>query len=250
MARIDPPNLWRRKASSMWQARVRVPPTADLRSTHIVRSLKTTDRAEALRRLPVVLAEIRLEIEAARRKPDGTPKAAPAPSPDDKELREALWWRERIAAAGGNPDAGEVPEALDVEWEDALRDRYGDPMGEGRDQYGETGLRYEPGRERRGDRFKAWVQGALPVRAELERYIAERSLKASYRSRVTLAAGRLAEWLEGRDEGDNLRALTPRLAAVYVDDLTSRDITTATANSHVSALLVRLGGRLGLHAGD
>lgn len=221
----------------MWQARVRVPPTAGLSSSHIVRSLRTRDRAEALRRLPVVVAEIRLEIEAARRKPDGKPKAAPSPTgSEDQDLKDALWWRSRIIGAGGDPARVEVPEALDLEWGAALEARYGDPVGEGFDREGEWGPQYSPARERRGDRFKALVQGALPVSAELDRYLDERGLTASYRSRTKLAATRLARWLASRDEGDDVRVLTLRLAATYVDALTAMEITTATVNSHVSAL--------------
>ena len=63
----DPPHLVLRKGSSKYYAKVRVPPSLGWRSQHIVKSLGTSSRAEAMRRLPVVVAEIRKEIEAARR---------------------------------------------------------------------------------------------------------------------------------------------------------------------------------------
>jgi len=86
----------------MWQARVRAPESAGVGS-HIVRSLKTRDRGEALRRLPVVVGQIKAQLQAARRTPDGVPKASPKdPTADD--LKSALWWREHITKAGGDPE--------------------------------------------------------------------------------------------------------------------------------------------------
>jgi len=78
----------------------------------------------------VVVAEIRKEIEAARRNRDGSLKAPRFPSTDQRELAAALWWRQRISAAGGDPDKEDVPEKLDIEWAEELEDRYGDPVGE------------------------------------------------------------------------------------------------------------------------
>lgn len=72
--------------------------------------------------------------------------------------------------------------------------------------------------------------------AELDRYLDERGLTASYRSRTKLAVKRLALWLAKREEGDDVRVLSLRLAATYVDALAAMEITTATVNSHVSAL--------------
>ncbi len=95
MLKTDTPHLWKRPGSTLWQARVRVPPGAGLKQTHIVRSLRTRDRSEALKRLPIAVGEIKLEIETARRKPNGTPKAAPLDC-SEVDLKAALWWRERI----------------------------------------------------------------------------------------------------------------------------------------------------------
>lgn len=235
MSSVNPPHLWLRPGSTVYQARVRVPPSANLRNSHIVRSLRTRVRSEALKRLPVVVAEIRLEIEAARQAAQpGRPCAKR--TEEARELEHARWWAQRIGAAGGDPTREEVPEALEAEWDRELEDRYGDPVGELELPGGEVSAVYAPEADARGDRFRAWVRGALPVAGELERYLTEKDLKASYRSRIKLATARLATWLRKEQGADNIRLLSTRTAALYVDNLTSGDITVETANSHVSAL--------------
>lgn len=235
MPKSDTPHLWKRPGSSLWQARVRVPPGAGLKQTHIVRSLRTRDRSEALKRLPIVVGEIKLEIETARRKPNGTPKAAP-PDCSEVDLKAALWWREKIAASGGDPDAEIIPDELDRDWQDELEQRYGDPIGERMAPGGARELEYDEARELRGDAFRAMVAGAIPVNAELERYLAEKPLTPSYESRIRLAVRRLEAWLKERPEGNSTKAITRWLASRFVDSLAESDLTTETVNSHVSAL--------------
>jgi integrase len=80
-----------------WYARVTVPRTLVkyVGQTHIRRSLKTTDRAEANRRKHAVVGEIKAELERLRRAPE-----------DDKRrgisFAEAEAWREQLKAAEGD----------------------------------------------------------------------------------------------------------------------------------------------------
>ncbi|WP_371133888.1 DUF6538 domain-containing protein [Phenylobacterium sp.] len=236
MSRVNPPYLWRHPRSTVYQARVRVPPGAGLRSSHIVRSLKTRDRAEAIRRLPVVVAEIRLEIETARRSGPTKPQKPALSKEAERELQAALWWRQRIIKSGGDPDRENVPDELWPEWDRELETRYGEPVDDDIAPNGELVPVYDPARERRGNNFRAWVRGALPISSSLDRYLAEEDFGDSYRSRVKLATSRAAKWMRNRPEGDNVRAITTPIAAEYVDALASGDITVETVNSHVSAL--------------
>jgi integrase len=205
-----------------------------------VKTLATQKRAEALRRLPVVVAEIRTKIEAARRTGDGRLKATPPSGAlaAQRELDAARWWRERIIAVGGNPNVEQVPDELRTEWYDELDRRYGEPIGEDTDEAGNTERLYDPIREERGNRFRALVRGAVPVTAELERYLTERDVQGSYRSRTRLAVKRLSEWLAKRVGGDNINGVSIRTAALWIDEQGQRGISVQTVNSHASALAV------------
>lgn len=192
----DPPNLWRQPGSSKWYARVRVPPSAGLKSSHIKRSLRTASKAEALRRLSAVVAAIRTEIEAARRDPEGHTKGRPR-----TDLEAALYWRERIKAAGADPAKG-VPLDLDAEFSAEVDSRLGEVVGETEEPDGTIAPAFAADRERRTLAFVAMVGGRLPVAAELDRFFEEQQPASSYRSRITLAVKRLGEWLAGRPSGD------------------------------------------------
>ena len=147
--------------------------------THIAKTLGTTNRAEALRRLQVVVGEIRSQIEEARRTQSGHLKAAPqVPSNTaNAELSDARFWRERLAERGGNPNREHIPDELSDDWQREMELRYGEPIGERVSDGGVVERLYDPIMEERGDRFRALVRGAVPVGAELDRYLTERDVK-------------------------------------------------------------------------
>ncbi len=101
-----PPRLQRR--GHRFYCRVAVP--KDLRSvvgrTEIIRPLRTGDYAEALRRLPLVSAEVDAELAAARRKLRREPAAALSEHEAKQVVLTWLWRSERQA------DAAEPPEDL------------------------------------------------------------------------------------------------------------------------------------------
>jgi len=226
----DPPNLWKQSGSSKWYARVRVPPGAGLKSSHIKRSLKTASKAEAIRRLSAAVAAIRTEIEAARRDSEGRVKGR-----RETDLEAALYWRERIKAAGADPAKG-VPLEMDAEFSAEVDKRLGEVIGETEEPDGTVEPVYAPDRERKALAFVAMVGGRLPVAAELDRFFDEQQPASSYRSRIKLAVTRLGEWLADRPAGDVVQAVSRSTAARYVDHLANTMATAATVNSHVSAL--------------
>lgn len=226
----DPPHLWKQPGSSKWYARVRVPPSAGLNSSHIKRSLRTASKAEALRRLSAVVATIKTEIEAARRDSEGHTKGR-----GESDLEAAIYWRDRIKAAGADPAKG-VPPEMFAEFSVEVDKRLGEVVGETEDYDGSVEPAYAPDRERRAQAFVAMVSGRLPVGAELDRFFDEQRPASSYRSRIKLAVKRLGEWLAERPAGDAVQAVNRATAARYVDYLSSTMATAATVNSHVSAL--------------
>jgi len=226
----DPPNLWKQPGSSKWYARVRVPPSAGFKSSHIKRSLRTASKAEAIRRLSAAVAAIRTEIEAARRDSDGHAKGR-----RETDLEAALYWRERIKAAGADPAQG-VPLEMDAEFSAEVDKRLGEVVGETEEPDGSVEPVYAPERERKALAFVAMVGGRLPVAAELDRFFEEQQPASSYRSRIKLAVTRLGAWLAERPSGDAVQAVNRATASRYVDHLAKTMTTAATVNSHVSAL--------------
>lgn len=219
-----PPLLHLRNGSRFY-ARLRVPPSLNHSSDHLQRSLRTGKYAEAVKRLPVVAAELRLELAALQAR---APRPA-APVPVDED---AAWWKARIRSVGGRPEAG-IPEELDNEWDAEIERRLGPVIGE-------TSHRqpiYQG--EAEAERLAALVFGrVLPVQAELERFLAESALTERYAGRHRRAAERLRTWLVKRNGSDDLRRVTRREAGEFVDHLLSGGMVAATANSLVSSLRV------------
>ncbi len=220
---IWPPLLFLR--GSRYYARLRVPPSLKHSSSHLQRTLGTDRYAEAVKRLPVVAAELRLELaELAAR----TPRSAPQVPVDE----DAEWWRDRILRLSGRPDA-DIPEELSPEWDAEIERRLGPQIGETGD--GEPVYQGEA----EAARLAGLVFGTiLPVQAQLPRFLAETVPTDRYADRHRRAVERLRRWLVARYGTDDLRRMTRRDAGEFVDHLMASGLVSATANSLVSSLRV------------
>lgn len=237
-----PPHLFLR--GKRFYARLRVPDSVARTGTHLQQSLRTDRYAEALKRLPVVVSALRLQLEGMRR-------ARPVSErrPLSAVEREAEWWRDQIARAGGNPDSGNVPKTLDDQWSQVIENKLGDVVGEQPDERGRPEPIYEGEGEVR--RLVDLVFGrVLPVEANVERFIAERELKPRYADRHRRATRRLRAWMITKLDTDDLRRVTRKLAGEFYDNLlVEQGVSTPTANSLVGTLAVYwrwLGDRLGV----
>jgi hypothetical protein len=181
------PKLFKRSGSKSWQVKVKVPVGAG-GPGQIWRSLKTADRAEAARRAPFVVAQIRSEIEAARRNSDGTRKDTKG-DPTDEDRKQAEWWAAQRQPDPNRPGRWVIPQELELAWEHTVEAMLGSPL---RPVTGdEEGPEYDPAREAATLRFIGQTTGTVvSVAAELERYLAQEGLKASYSSRTRPRTGR------------------------------------------------------------
>lgn len=225
------PQPYLRAGSKVWQVKVKVPKSAG-GPGQIARSLETKDRAEAVRRTPVVVAEIRVEIEARRRALKAASEASTAPQvPPVGELKS--WWAERRVPDPVKVGRFVIPAELEPEWDATLEGILGDPVNA---EDGRSAPRYAPDREAAVETLVGLTTGSrVPVGDELDRYLAQEGLKASYASRTKSAVRRLGEWLGDRPSGDDLNAVSGRVADEFADWL-STGRSTATLNSLISAL--------------
>lgn len=224
------PKPYRRSGSLQWQVKVKVPKGAG-GPRQIARSLKTTDWAEAMRRAPVVVAEIRREIEARRRNPDGTRKDRQGePSAEQRRLEE--WWAERRLPDPRRPGRYMIAPEDDGAWEATVDNLLGDPLS-----YDGEKPTYEPEREAAAARFAGIVLGSrTPVAHNLERYLREEDVKGSYKARTRNAVARLTRWLKAERLADDIGSVNVRRADQFAEALAGGEITTATLNSLISAL--------------
>lgn|GEM_PF-2433522 len=198
--------------------------------------MKTKDEREALRRLPRVAAKLLAERERLSLSPEGTPKVQPKVPPVEA-AKWADWWRQRVIDRGGDPDKGDVPLGLEIEFDNEVERTRGPQIGEEVDEVGAVHPAYDEARERDALELAAVAQGLRqPIAAELDRYLAERRLKVRYASRLQRAVKALVTWRRVRPGGDDLRRIDRREAGYFVDHLIAKGLTTATANSLVSAL--------------
>lgn len=136
------PQPYRRAGSRKWQVKVKVPLAAG-GPGQIAKSLGTTDYAEAMRRAPVVVAQIRREIEGRRRNADGTRK-------DQKgdltvEQREAAaWWAQHRVPDPVREGRFTIPEHLEASWEGQLETLLGPTLPP---EPGDQEERHDPQRE-------------------------------------------------------------------------------------------------------
>jgi integrase len=229
------PSIYQRPGSINWYVKVHIPPSAGLGDKHIERSLRTADRSEALRRLPIILGQIRTQVAQLTRNPDGAPKVTRRGPPRDPE-GWARWWREQVFADGGDPDVGDVSSPWQATLDEEVERRLGPETGVERDEDGERPT-YEPERERDADELFAVAVGRVRLPDEgLERYIAERRFKPRYAGRIRRAVARLRTWMRSTLGVADTRRLDKRRAAEFVDYLAGAKLTTATVNSLVSAL--------------
>jgi hypothetical protein len=209
------------------------------RGTHLRRSLKTRNEAEALRRHRHVEAELKARIEAARREPDGARKGK---DPKNRTVAEdAAWWREALSGAGVRPvDAFE-----DLAFSDAVDRMLGEPEDVDIDHAGNARPIYDQERHARTSEFVALVRGDLiPVSTELERFLGDKRgktgapLSTRYVSRIRRAVRGLEAWLKGRPEGDNVGGVTRYVAGLYAEHLGATCNTRQTALPHHLPLLL------------
>ena len=198
---------------SVFYAELRHTGGPGLSGTHLRKSLKTRSRADALRRLPAVLAELRAKIESARRDVDGNRhgrRKTPA--------AEAEYWRQRLRETGYDP----ASPFDSVEFETHVDDL--------------RGIAKNAKRERSALEFVQLVRGErLPLEHHLDRYL--RTLdKPSYQSRVKRAAGELKSWLKSQAVDDCVNGMTRKTASRFIEHLVATDRSPATVMSYVSAL--------------
>jgi integrase len=230
------PGIYQRAGSKNWYVRVHVPPSAGLGDRHIERSLRTADRAQALKRRPIIVGEIKAEIARMTRGDDGGLKSTTS-RPGKEPEAWAAWWREQVIAQGGNPDTGDVPPELEVELDLELERRQGPVIGTQADHTGEEQPVYRTGAEEEAMELAALARGRLrPLDADIERYIAETQMKPRYAGRLRRALKRLKSWMAKRPGGADMNRLNTREAALFVDHLMEGEIITATVNSLVSSL--------------
>ncbi len=230
------PGVYQRTGSRNWYVRVHVPPSAGLGDRHIERSLRTSDRTQALKRLPIVVGEIKTEIARMTRGDDGALKpTALRPGKEPEEF--VAWWRDRVFKAGGNPDKGDVPRDLEIELDLEAERRLGPEIGVEVDHEGEEHPVYRPEAEQEVVALYALAHGRRsPPDAGLERYIKERHMKPRYADRIRRAVKRLKAWMSKRPGGADIKRLNKLEAALFVDNLVASGITTSTVNSLVSSL--------------
>ena len=224
--------------ATRYYARLRVPPSLGYTQTHLQKSLKTSRYAEAVKRLPVILGDLRIELERLRQIADGRPDQRPKRRTVEAE---AAWWRARVEAAGGDPNRG-IPQALEPEWEAAIEARQGAPLPD--DLNDPSGPTHE--NEAEAVRLADLVFGRIiPVESQLDRFVEEGSLSTRYADRHRRAARRLRDWMLKRYGTDDPR----RDAGEFVDHLLASGLSSATSNSLISSLRVYwawLGDRVGI----
>lgn len=243
-----PPHLHRRAGSRKFYARVRVPPSLKrLLGTHLERSLRTDRYPEALRRLPIVVAELRKRIEQARRDPETGALLCGGPQTPDQR---AEWWVTHLQKEGHQPDPAKLPEDIYDQIIETAEEIAGDVAGVEVGPDGELEVLYDHDHEAR--RFLDLVfRKVLPVEQELDRFLTERAYPQRTADKHRLAVRRLKDYLKATLGSDDARQVTREVAGRFVDHLLGTGMVTETANSHVSKLNVYwawLVDRLGLKA--
>jgi integrase len=203
------------------------------RQTHIRRSLKTTKEAEALRRFPLVLAEIKAQLETARRDASGAliVRSPPKPSID----QDAAWWREHLRSEGIDP----ADAMRDDAFSETVWGMLGDPVGSRWDGEREHPV-YDPERDAASHKLVDLVTGRrVPVATELERFIADKAangkMSGKYEARVRRAVTQLAAWLDDRRQ-DNLAVVDRREAGLYAEHLSATHKSPQTVSSLLTSL--------------
>ena len=231
---VSVPTPIKRKGSRFYYVRVKVPQASRevLGKIELWQSLETEDMAVARARAVVEAGRMREQIEAARRNPDGTRKDAKG-DPTAEQRKAEAWWAERRVPDLRRPGRYTIPEDLGASWEATVEELLGDPVNE---DDGMNSPRYEAAREQAALALVGKVTGAVvPVADELDRYMEQQGLKPSYAMRTKTAAKALTDWLVANRYGDDIHAVTGRIADQFADRVASGR-TTQTLNSYISAL--------------
>jgi integrase len=182
-----------------------------------VRSLQTKSRAEALRRFRVVYAELQKEVEQERRDADGLRKGRTrTPTIED----EARFWKEALTAAPDDDALRTVEFALS----DRLYEIAGDPIGEevvlNEKEVEVTHYTYDAVKEAKALKLAGLVSGdRVPMAFHLEAFLAGRTRTARYDYRIRRAVTEFGKWLEDQPEGNSIKAVSRRTAALFTDHL-------------------------------
>lgn len=231
---ISVPSPIKRGGSRFYYVRVKVPLGARevLGKTELWQSLGTEDLAVARARAVVEAGRMREQIEAARRNPDGTRKDAKGDPTAEQQKAEA-WWAERRVPDPQRPGRYAIPEDLEDSWEATVEGLLGDPINE---DDGVAAPQYDADKERAALALVGKVTGdVVPVVEELDRYMVQEGVKASYAARTRTATKALTKWLNANRHGDNIHAVTGRVADQFADSAASGR-TIQTLNSYISAL--------------
>nr|WP_303704901.1 tyrosine-type recombinase/integrase [Brevundimonas naejangsanensis] len=224
----------KRKGSRSYYVRVKVPKGARevLGKVELWRSLDTEDFAVACARAVVEGGRMRAQIEAARRNLDGTRKDAKG-DPTVEQRKAEAWWMERRVPHPKRPGLYVIPEDLEPAWDATVERLAGEPVNE---DDGVSAPRYDPDRERAALTLVGKVTGAVvPIGEELDRYMAQEGVKASYAARTRTATKALTDWLTTNRHADNIHAVTGRVADQFADSV-AEGRTVKTLNSYISAL--------------
>ncbi len=241
-----PSHLYQRGRSANFYARVRVPPVVSpLLGSHLEKTLDTSRLAEARRRLPVIMADLRKRIEGARGDlGEGAEKARPKTADE-----RARWWQAHMNERGIDLNLDlptDVAEGIEAEI-DALRGRV---VGE--EQYPDGSVEPVYANDAEALRFADIVFGrGLPIGRELDRFLAEREYPARTADKFRRAIRRLGDYLREEKKPDDAARLTRETAGRFVDGLYSAGLKTPTVNDHVSKLntyWVWLQDRVGLES--
>ncbi len=98
-----------------------------------------------------------------------------------------------------------IPEDLEAAWDATVEELAGEPVN---DDDGVSGPRYDPDRERAALALVGKVRGtAVPIAEELDRYMAQEGVKASYAARTRAATKALTDWLTANRHADNIQSV-------------------------------------------
>lgn len=209
----DPPGLFRDSRTGVYGVRKTFSPGPGRPRVELTRSLRTKDKAKALRAYAATLAQLQFQAEERRDRPL-TPVA------------EVERWR--VLLATGTVDA-------EASYEHKIEQLLGPQIGEAVDRTGQAVPVYGPGREAAAVEFADTVSGRrVPVDFFLVEFLRGKSLR--YQSRIRLAVAQLATFLRERPGGNALRTLNRRLASDFVRHLSDTERSTTTARAKVSAL--------------
>jgi integrase len=200
-------------------------------SVQKVASLKTKNRAEALRRFPTVSAGLQAAVEARRRDEDGYRHGR---SKTQSIEDEARFWREEFSRAATDQEHDNVEAGFDATVDDLL----GNPIGEDRDH--ETGQPipvYDSRRESKALALIGMIRGnIIPVDFHFGTYLTARQFKGRADYKPKQATKLLAEWLTTQPEGNSIRTIGKRIANLFTEHLLTKGRHPRTVKAMVSAL--------------